>query len=192
MQGTPAGAALAAPEVEGVAQAEAGVAVPVAAAAQRAGAVQVVVRPVLAIEARAGAQLRRLGGAGYAGQGHGLADARLGFVQARAVLEGAGDPGIQLWVVVLLPPALPRPAGLVPRLAQGGVAGQGVGIQTGLLGGNAAGAEAAGQGDGDDNEETDQSQARFETGRHRGESWERRGNAGGNQPGHCRKALCDG
>ncbi|MNE88158.1 hypothetical protein D3C80_1854340 [compost metagenome] len=108
------------------------------------------------------------------------------------MLEGAGDPGIQLRVVVLPPPAFPRPAGLALCLAQGGVGAQGVGVQAVLLGSDAARADAAGQDDGDGNEDTDESQARFETGRHRGESWKRRGNAGGNPLGHSREALCGG
>lgn len=114
---------------------------------QRAGAVQGIVRPVLAVEAGAGVELWRLAGAHRAGQGHGLAHPRRRFIEVGAVLQGAGDPGIQLRVVVLPPPVVLRPAGIVARRGEGAAGIKCAGVEAWLQPGIAAAVQAAGQGE---------------------------------------------
>lgn len=122
-----AGIALAAPQVQGVAQAQGGIVVPGRGVGQFARAIELIGGPVMALEGRLAIDLQRLGGLGNTGHGLGLAHPRGGHGQARAVLHGQVNPAIQLPIAINLPPLASRPVGVASRLADGGIGRQLVG-----------------------------------------------------------------
>ena len=118
------GIALAAPEVEGVTEAERGVVVPCGGIGQFAGAVELIGWPVVALEGRLAIDLQRLGRFGNTGHGLGLTHPRSGHGHARAALHGEVDPAIKLRVTKRLPPLGAGPVGVFGGLGNGSVGGQ--------------------------------------------------------------------
>ncbi len=137
-------AALAAPEVERIAQAQGGVVVPGGGFGQVARAIEIVGRPAVAGQRGIAADLRRLGGLGDASHGHGHAHPRLGLGQGRAAVQRSLHPAIQLRIAIGTPPLLGRPASFLVGVRDGGVGGQ-LGVAHALfLRGDAVGADTSG------------------------------------------------
>ncbi|CAH0177077.1 hypothetical protein SRABI112_01316 [Pseudomonas mediterranea] len=122
-----AGVALPPPQVQGVAQAQAGVVVPGGRIGQFARTVELIGGPVVALESGLAIDLRRLGRLGNTGHGLGLSHPGDGQGQARAVLHRQVDPAIQLRVAITLPPLATGPVGIAGGLADRFIGGQSVG-----------------------------------------------------------------
>ena len=134
-----AGIAFAAPEVEGVAETQRGVVVPSGGIGQLARAVELISRPVVALEGRLAIDLQRLGRFSDTGHGFGLTHPRGGHGHARAALYGEVDPAVQLRVAVGLPPLCGGPIGVTGGVGDGVVGGQCIGLQCLALRGNTFG-----------------------------------------------------
>ncbi|MNN03703.1 hypothetical protein D3C81_1164030 [compost metagenome] len=146
VHGLLAGIALAAPEVQGVAQAKRCIVVPGVGPGQRAGAIELVFRPVVALERRLAIDLQFFRRLDHPGHGLGFAHTGGGHGHARAVLHGQGDPAIELRVAVGPPPLLVGPMGVAGGFTDRRVGGQGIGLQRLALRGNAPGSDTAAQG----------------------------------------------
>ena len=123
-----------APQVEGVAQAQRRIVVPRVGAAQFAGAVELILGPVVALEGSVAVDLQRLGRLCHPGQRPGLAHAGGGHGQAGAVMGGEFNPTVELRVAVGLPPLGGGPVGVAGGALDRGVGGQGVGVDRLALG----------------------------------------------------------
>ncbi|MNM56842.1 hypothetical protein D3C81_680210 [compost metagenome] len=164
-------AAQAAPQVEVVTQAEGGGVVPAGGARQRTGAVEVVVRPALALHAGIQADLRRLRRRGDPGQRLRPAHARRSHGQAGTAGQCTLDPGVQLRIAIGLPPLRARPVGALGGVANGRVGGQfGAVGQLGLRG-YATAVDAAGKGRKYGNQQTGEEQTGPNDGGHCSTSW---------------------
>ena len=145
VQGLGAGIALAAPEVQGVAQAQFGIVVPGGAIGQLARAIEAVGGPAVALEGALALDLQGLAGFGQAGQGLGAAHPGGGRGQTRVVGQGGADPGIQLGIAIGAPPLARGPGGLAGGGLDGGVGGQRLIVETLRLGRVVTGTDTAGQ-----------------------------------------------
>jgi len=135
--------AFAAPEVQGITEAQGGVVVPGGGVGQGAGAVELIGGPVVALEGGVALDLQRLGRLGDTGQGLGLAHPGGGHGQARAALHGEADPAVQLRVAVGLPPLGTGPVGILRGALDRLVGGQCISGKCLALWGNASGSDAA-------------------------------------------------
>ncbi|MNZ16833.1 hypothetical protein D3C78_338140 [compost metagenome] len=148
VHGLLAGVAFAAPQVECIAEANGGVVVPGVGTGQRARAVELVFRPIVALERGLAVGLELFRRFDHAGHGLGFAYPRRSHGQARAAGHGQGNPAVQLWVAIGVPPLLVGPVGVGRGFAYGRVGGQGIGLQRLALRGNAPGSDTAAQGEG--------------------------------------------
>ncbi len=133
IHGALAGIALAAPEVEGITQAQRRIVVPGVGTGQFAGTIELIRGPFMTLEGRIAVDLHRLGRFGQAGHGPGLAHPGSGHGQARAALQGLVKP----------PPAGRRPMRVASGALDRFVGGQGIGGERLALGGNTSGSDAA-------------------------------------------------
>lgn len=146
VHGLLAGIALAAPQVQRIAQAQGGIVVPGVGTGQRAGAIELVFGPVVALEAGLAVDLQFFVGLDHPGHGPGFTHAGSGHGHGRAALERQGDPARQLRVAIGLPPLLVGPVGILRGCSDGRVGGQGIGLQRLALRGDAPGSDTAAQG----------------------------------------------
>ena len=143
VDGTLGGVAFAAPQVEGVAQAQGRIVVPGVGAAQFARAVELILGPVVALEGGIAVDLQRLGRLGNPGHGPCFTHPRGGHGHARAVLGGEFDPAVELRVAVGLPPLRGGPMGVLGGALDRFVGGQAIGVEGLALGGDSSGSDAA-------------------------------------------------
>ena len=148
VHGLLAGIALAPPQVKGVAETDGGVVVPGVGTRQRAGAIKLVFRPVVTLERCLAVGLELFRRLDHTGHGLGFAHPRSGHGQAWATGHGQGNPAVQLWVTIGVPPLLVGPVSVGRGFANGRVGGQGIGLQRLALRGNAPGSDTAAQGEG--------------------------------------------
>ncbi|KWV90174.1 hypothetical protein PFLmoz3_00172 [Pseudomonas fluorescens] len=131
-----------APQVEGVAQSQGRIVVPGVGAAQFARTVELILRPVVALEGGVAVDLQRLGRLGHPGQRSGLPYTGGGHGQAGAVAGGEFDPTVELRVAVGLPPLGGGPVGVAGGALDRGVGGQAIGVDRLALRGDSSGSDA--------------------------------------------------
>lgn len=143
VDGALGGIAFTAPQVEGIAQAQGRIVVPGIGTAQLTRPVELILRPVVALEAGVAVDLQRLGRLGNPGHGPCFTHPRGGHGQARAVLGSEVDPAVQLGIAVGLPPVCGGPVGVLGGALDGVVGGQVIGVQGLALWGDSSGSDAA-------------------------------------------------
>lgn len=134
VDGTFAGVAFAAPQIQGIAQAQRRIVVPGVGTAQLAGTIELILRPIVALEGGVAVDLQRLGGLGNPGHRPCFTHPCDGHGHAWAALSGEVDPAIELRVAVGLPPLRGGPVGVLGGALDSFVGGQVVGVDGLALG----------------------------------------------------------
>ncbi|MNQ75845.1 hypothetical protein D3C85_906510 [compost metagenome] len=138
-----AGIAFPPPQVQRITETQRGIVVPGGAIGQLTRAIELIGRPVVALEGCVAIDLQRLGGLDHPGHGPGLTHARHRHGDAWATLYGKLDPGVELRIAIGPPPLCVRPVSVLGHTLNGLVGGQCIGIECLALWGNTSGSDAA-------------------------------------------------